>query len=62
MVNVATIKGDFMAEDGPGLVSFTLTDYDQEGGAELLGRLYAAMVREVSHPTENIWYVANYRN
>ena len=48
MVNVATINGDFTAEDGIGLVSFTLSDYDQEGGAELLGRLYTAMVREMS--------------
>ena len=52
MVNVATINGDFTADDGLGLVSFTLSDYDQEGGAELLGRLYVAMVREMSPPTE----------
>ena len=49
---MATINGDFTAEDGIGLVSFTLSDYDQEGGAELLGRLYTAMVRAVSPPTE----------
>ena len=45
---MATINGDFTADDGSGLVSFTLSDYDQEGGAELLGRLYTAMVREMS--------------
>ena len=56
---MATINGDFTAEDGRGLVSFTLSDYDQEGGAELLGRLYTAMVREMSPPTEGIWYVVN---
>ena len=50
---MATINGDFTAEDGLGLVSFTLNDYDQEGGAELLGRLYTAMVREMSPPTES---------
>ena len=48
---MTTINGDFTAEDGLGLVSFTLSDYDQEGGAELLGRLYTAMVREMSPPT-----------
>ena len=48
---MATINGDFTAEDGLGLVSFTLNDYDQEGGAELLGRLYTAMVREMSPTT-----------
>ena len=48
---MTTINGDFTAEDGLGLVSFTLSDYDQEGGAELLGRLYTAMVREMSQPT-----------
>ena len=56
---MTTINGDFTAEDGLGLVSFTLSDYDQEGGAELLGRLYTAMVREMSPPTEGIWYVVN---
>ena len=56
---MTTINGDFTAEDGLGLVSFTLSDYDQEGGAELLGRLYMAMVREMSPPTEGIWYVVN---
>ena len=61
MVNVATINGDFTAEDGIGLVSFTLSDYDQEGGAELLGRLYTAMVREMSQPTggTDCWFVVN---
>ena len=49
---MTTINGDFTAEDGLGLVSFTLTDYDQEGGAELLGRLYTAMVREMSPTTD----------
>ena len=58
---MATINGDFTAEDGSGLVSFTLSDYDQEGGAELLGRLYTAMVREMSPPTEgtDYWFVVN---
>ena len=56
---MTTINGDFTADDGSGLVSFTLSDYDQEGGAELLGRLYTAMVREMSPPTEGIWYVVN---
>lgn len=61
MVNLATINGDFTAEDGIGLVSFTLSDYDQEGGAELLGRLYTAMVREMSPPTggTDCWSVVN---
>ena len=56
---MATINGDFTAEDGLGLVSFTLSDYDQEGGAELLGRLYTAMVREMSPPTggTDSWHV-----
>ena len=49
---MTTINGDFTADDGLGLVSFTLSDYDQEGGAELLGRIYTAMVREMSPPTE----------
>ena len=60
---MATINGDFTAEDGIGLVSFTLSDDDQEGGAELLGRLYTAMVREMSPPTESTdcWSEVNYR-
>ena len=58
---MATINGDFTAEDGLGLVSFTLSDHDQEGGAELLGRLYTAMVREMSPPTggTDCWFVVN---
>ena len=58
---MATINGDFTAADGIGLVSFTLSDYDQEGGAELLGRLYTAMVRGMSPPTEgtDCWLVVN---
>lgn len=58
---MATINGDFTADDGSGLISFTLSDHDQEGGAELLSRLYAAMVREMSPPTESTdcWFVVN---
>ena len=56
MVNVATINGDFTADDGSGLISFTLSDHDQEGGAELLSRLYAAMVREMYPPEEDAWF------
>ena len=59
---MATINGDFTADDGIGLVSFTLSDYDQEGGAELLGRLYTAMVMEMSPPTEDLWFEVNYHN
>ena len=60
---MATINGDFTAGDGGGLVSFTLSDYDQEGGAELLGRLYMAMVREMPPPTKgkDLWSEVNYR-
>ena len=60
---MTTINGDFTADDGSGLVSFTLSDYDQEGGAELLGMLYTAMVREMSPPTEgkDLWSEVNYR-
>ena len=60
---MTTINGEFTADDGLGLVSFTLSDYDQEGGAELLGRLYMVMVREMSPPTESTdcWYEVNYR-
>ena len=59
---MTTINGDFTADDGRGLVSFTLSDYDQEGGAELLGRLYTAMVMEMSPPTEDLWFEVNYHN
>ena len=48
---MTTINGEFTADDDSLLVAFTLSDYDQEGGAELLGRLYMAMVREMSPPT-----------
>lgn len=57
---MTTINGDFTADDGSGLVSFTLSDYDQEGGAELLGRMYAAIVREITPPNEReCWLVTN---
>lgn len=51
---MTTISGDLTADDGSGRVSFTLSDYDQEGGAELLGRLYIAIVREMTPPTEAV--------
>lgn len=57
---MTTISGDLTAADGSGQVSFTLSDYDQEGGAELLHRLFAAIVREMSPPNEReCWFVTN---
>ena len=58
MVNAstATAVGDAILKIDPNQPHMqayrdTLSDYDQEGGAELLGRLYMAMVREMSPPT-----------